>query len=90
MLTAKACPACGSSWVAPIPKDQQQSYGGETHLSRCIGHVDWYKDRIAAYQCPDCKMYFERPSMRPWPNFKDDNPMRMDPVIQQIMDDYGK
>ena len=91
MLRMNACPACGSSWIgAPIAEDQQHWYGGETHFSRCIGHLDWENDRIAAYQCPDCKMYFERPSMRPWPDFKDSDPNRIDPTILKLMGDYGK
>lgn len=77
MLTVNACPACGSSWIGkPIPKDQQQLFGGETHYSRCIGFYDDVTDRTVAYRCPDCEMFFERPTMRPWPDFDPKNPVK--------------
>lgn len=54
------CPKCDSEGIgAPIPKENQHYYGGETHFSRFIGveygygHPDHY-DGVSEWNCPDC------------------------------------
>lgn len=55
------CPYCGADLQGdPIPKEQQQHYGGATHFTRKIGISSMELDRVIKWQCPDCKGEWER------------------------------
>lgn len=49
------CPHCGVSFEGePIPEQDRESFGGQTHFSRVIGLYDVGVDRTVAWKCPDC------------------------------------
>jgi DNA-directed RNA polymerase subunit RPC12/RpoP len=57
---ADPCPHCGASLQgAPIPADEQESYGA-THFSRKIGIYSREVDRTVAWRCPDCSHEWAR------------------------------
>jgi hypothetical protein len=59
---SRYCPECGSDWRGhEIPHSARQSYGNATHFSRLIGvEVRQLYDGVYYWQCPDCKMMWNR------------------------------
>ena len=56
-----SCPKCQRSFKGkPIPKRDQEAFGGETHFSVLIGVYDMDKDRTVAWRCPFCAHQWER------------------------------
>lgn len=50
-----ACPHCGANLVGDeIPEKYREHFGGATHGSRLIAHVDPIRDRCIEWECPDC------------------------------------
>lgn len=55
LLEKNQCPHCGVDLTGdPIPEESRKSYGGATHFSRRISHVNPDLDRATDYECPDC------------------------------------
>jgi uncharacterized C2H2 Zn-finger protein len=57
----KKCPGCGMSFQGdPIPKRDQEAFGGATHFERQIALYDRDQDMTIAYRCPDCAYTWDR------------------------------
>lgn len=55
------CPHCGASLIgAEIPENRREFFGGATHGSRLIAHVDRDTDNVTYFECPDCRAVIDR------------------------------
>lgn len=55
------CPLCRADLTgSPIPKEDQELFGGATHFSLKISIYDLSRDRTTHYRCPDCGGEWER------------------------------
>lgn len=56
MYYENRCPACEADLQGkPIPEDQREAFGGETHFSRVIGvEIAGGYDGVSIWRCPDC------------------------------------
>lgn len=64
------CPKCGSLWHEKrIPEESRHHFGNARFFSRVLGIYDRDRDRTVAYQCPDCKTFWDRDTGKIRPSF---------------------